>query len=113
MSGVSSLPADATPDEHRRSHIRSFSGRRGHITSGQRAAYDELLPRYGIAYQPTPVDLDAAFGRAAPVIMEIGFGMGEGTVQIATGRPDENFLGVEVYPAGVGSLLLRTCRPRV
>lgn len=108
MSGVSSLPADASPDEHRRAHIRSFSGRRGHITSGQRAAYDELLPRYGIPYQPAPVDLDAAFGRAAPVIMEIGFGMGEGTVQIAAGRPDENFLGVEVYPAGVGSLLLRT-----
>ncbi len=107
MPRVSSTPADASAEERRRTHIRSFSGRRGHITSGQRSAYEGLLPHYGIAYQPAPIDLDAAFGRAAPVILEIGFGMGESTATIAAGRPGENFLGVEVYPAGVGSLLLR------
>ena len=107
MPRVSSTPADASAEERRRTHIRSFSGRRGHITSGQRSAYEGLLPRYGIDYQPAPIDLDAAFGRAAPVILEIGFGMGESTATIAAGRPGENFLGVEVYPAGVGSLLLR------
>ena len=86
-------------------HIRSFSGRRGHITSGQRAAYDRLLPRYGIDYRPAPMALAEAFGRDAPVVLEIGFGMGESTAAIAAGRPDTDFLGVEVYPAGVGSLL--------
>ena len=88
-------------------HIRSFSGRRGHITSGQRAAYDRLLPVYGIDYAPRAIDLAAAFGRDAPVVLEIGFGMGETTAAIAAARPQENFLGVEVYPAGVGSLLMR------
>ncbi|HWS74810.1 MAG TPA: tRNA (guanosine(46)-N7)-methyltransferase TrmB [Quisquiliibacterium sp.] len=92
-----------TTDAH--PHIRSFSGRRGHITSGQRAAYDRLLPRYGIAYAPAPLDLADVFGRQAPVVLEIGFGMGETTAAIAAARPDLDFLGVEVYPAGVGSLL--------
>jgi tRNA (guanine-N7-)-methyltransferase len=86
-------------------HIRSFSGRRGHFTSGQRAAYERLLPLYGIAYEARTLDPARAFGRVAPVVLEIGFGMGETTAQIAAARPDENFLGVEVYPAGVGSLL--------
>jgi tRNA (guanine-N7-)-methyltransferase len=92
-----------TTDAH--PHIRSFSGRRGHITSGQRAAYDRLLPRYGIAYAPAPLGLSDVFGRQAPVVLEIGFGMGETTAAIAAARPDLDFLGVEVYPAGVGSLL--------
>lgn len=86
-------------------HIRSFSSRRGHITSGQRAAYDRLLPVHGIDYAPQLLDLPAAFGRQAPVVLEIGFGMGETTATIAEAQPDTDFLGVEVYPAGVGSLL--------
>ncbi len=88
-------------------HIRSFSGRRGHITSGQRAAWERLLPRWGIGYAPQPLDLAAAFGRQAPVALEIGFGMGETTAAIAAAQPEVDFLGVEVYPAGVGSLLRR------
>jgi tRNA (guanine-N7-)-methyltransferase len=90
-----------------RPHIRSFSGRRGHFTSGQKQAYEKLLPRWSIEYSAQPLDLPAAFGRSAPVALEIGFGMGETTESIATSRPDWNFLGVEVYPAGVGSLLMR------
>ncbi|MEK9720996.1 MAG: tRNA (guanosine(46)-N7)-methyltransferase TrmB [Quisquiliibacterium sp.] len=88
-------------------HIRSFSGRRGHFTSGQRQAYEQLLGRWSIKYQAKPLDLAASFGRNAPVVLEIGFGMGESTAQIAAARPQWNFLGVEVYPAGVGSLLMK------
>ena len=88
-------------------HIRSFSGRRGHFTSGQKTAYETLLPRYGLPYAARPLDFALAFGRRAPVVLEIGFGMGETTATIAAARPDEDFLGVEVYPAGVGSLLKR------
>ena len=95
---------DATPVAP---HIRSFSGRRGHITSGQRAAHAALLPRFGIPYQPEPLSLEAVFGRQAPVVLEIGFGMGETTATIAASMPGTDFLGVEVYPAGVGSLLMR------
>ncbi len=88
-------------------HIRSFSGRRGHFTSGQRAAYERLLQVYGIAYRDELLDPAACFGRDAPLVLEIGFGMGESTASIAAGQPETDFLGVEVYPAGVGSLLMR------
>jgi tRNA (guanine-N7-)-methyltransferase len=88
-------------------HIRSFSGRRGHFTSGQRSAYDTLLPRFGIPYCAEPIAASAIFGRDGPLVLEIGFGMGESTTAIALAQPERNFLGVEVYPAGVGSLLRR------
>lgn len=88
-------------------HIRSFALRRGHVTQGQRRAFDELLPRYGVPYSPATVDLAAHFGRSAPTVLEIGFGMGETTASIAAARPDVNFLGVEVFLAGVGALLKR------
>lgn len=101
---ASGAPGDAAAPHP---HIRSFSGRRGHITSGQRAAYDRLLPQWGIPYAPAVLDLRAAFGREAPVVLEIGFGMGETTAAIAAADPGTDFLGVEVYPAGVGSLLRR------
>jgi tRNA (guanine-N7-)-methyltransferase len=88
-------------------HIRSFSGRRGHFTSGQRSAYDTLLPRFGIPFCAEPLAALAIFGRNGPLVLEIGFGMGESTAAIALAQPERNFLGVEVYPAGVGSLLRR------
>jgi tRNA (guanine-N7-)-methyltransferase len=98
--------SDATTDAQH-PHIRSFSGRRGHFTSGQRSAYERLLQVYGIDYRNERLDPVACFGRHAPLVLEIGFGMGETTASIAAARPDTDFLGVEVYPAGVGSLLLR------
>lgn len=88
-------------------HIRSFALRRGHVTQGQRRAFDELLPRFGVPYSPAPVDPAALFGRNAPTVLEIGFGMGETTAALAASRPDVNFLGVEVFLAGVGALLKR------
>lgn len=104
-AGVDAAPADGEPAHPR--HIRSFSGRRGHITSGQREAYERLLPDYGIPYARQLLRPAEAFGREAPLVMEIGFGMGETTAEIAAAQPDTDFLGVEVYPAGVGSLLRR------
>ena len=88
-------------------HIRSFTNRRIHFTAGQRAAHERLLPRFGIPYAPGTLDRAAAFGRDAPCILEIGFGMGETTARIAQARPDFDFLACEVYPAGVGALLRR------
>jgi tRNA (guanine-N7-)-methyltransferase len=86
-------------------HIRSFALRRGHVTQGQRRAHAELLPRYGVAYQPRLLDFAATFGRHAPVVLEIGFGMGETTAAIASAHPEIDFLGCEVFTAGVGALL--------
>jgi len=88
-------------------HIRSFALRRGRITQAQRRAHEQILPPLAIAYRRALLDLDAAFGRRAPTVLEIGFGMGETTAAIARARPDVNFLGVEVFAAGVGALALR------
>ncbi|MGB6104801.1 MAG: tRNA (guanosine(46)-N7)-methyltransferase TrmB [Pusillimonas sp.] len=89
------------------SHIRSFVHRRAHITPGQKEALERLLPQWSIPYRCAPLDLGQAFGRSAPTVLEIGFGMGETTLKIAQARPDDNFLGVEVFNAGVGALLKR------
>ena len=88
-------------------HIRSFSGRRGHFTAGQRLACETLRERWCLPYRKEAVDATAVFGRDAPLVVEIGFGMGETTARIAAADPARDFLGIEVYPAGVGSLLAR------
>ena len=88
-----------------RPHIRSFVLRQGRVSNAQRRAVETLLPRFGIAYAPALLDLDAAFGRPVPKILEIGFGMGETTVQIALAHPQNDYLGIEVHTPGVGSLL--------
>lgn len=85
--------------------IRSFVRRAGRVSSAQQRALDALLPAYGIAYRPERLDLDQAFGRRAPRILEIGFGMGETTAHIAARHPELDFLGVEVHTPGIGSLL--------
>ena len=88
-------------------HIRSFVNRRSHMTQGQQQALDAYLDKWSITYRPERLDLVQAFERSAPTILEIGFGMGETTEQIALARPQDNFLGVEVFNAGVGALLKR------
>ena len=85
--------------------IRSYVLRQGRMSVAQKRAYDQLLSRYAIAYRPAALDLSAAFGRSAPTILEIGFGMGETTCAIALAHPENNYLGVEVHSPGVGSLL--------
>jgi tRNA (guanine-N7-)-methyltransferase len=85
--------------------IRSFVLRQGRVSNAQKRAVDELLPRYGIPYRETCLNLDAVFGRSAPRILEIGFGMGETTATIAAVHPENDYLGVEVHTPGVGSLL--------
>ena len=90
------------PTEHR---IRSFVTRAGRLSIAQARAIEELGPQFCIPYVKAPLDVDAAFGRSAPTILEIGFGMGETSAKIAAGMPDRNFIGVEVHTPGVGSLL--------
>ncbi len=89
--------------EHR--HIRSFVLRQGRVSPAQQRSLDTLMPRYGIPYSAQPLDLHNAFGRTAPKILEIGFGMGEPTAKIALAHPQNDYLALEVHPPGVGSLL--------
>ncbi len=81
--------------------------RQGRVSKAQRRAHTELLPVYGVPFSPIPLDLDRLFGRAAPRILEIGFGMGETTATIAREHPENDYLGIEVHTPGVGSLLKR------
>ncbi|TFV88172.1 tRNA (guanosine(46)-N7)-methyltransferase TrmB [Oxalobacteraceae bacterium OM1] len=90
------------PTERR---IRSFVTRAGRLSTAQAKALDTLGPRFCIPYAKAPLELAQAFGRDAPTILEIGFGMGDTTAKIAAGMPEKNFLGVEVHTPGVGSLL--------
>ena len=87
--------------------IRSYVLRTGRTTIGQAKAIETLGPRYLVPYQAQPVDLAALFGRAAPTVLEIGFGMGEATAHIAGLMPEKNFLCCEVHTPGVGALLKR------
>jgi tRNA (guanine-N7-)-methyltransferase len=75
--------------------------------SGQTRALAELGPRFVVPYAPQPTDFDGVFGRVAPRIVEIGFGMGDATAQVAAAMPGHDFIGIEVHEAGVGALLKR------
>ena len=85
--------------------LRSYVLRQGRFSPAQQRAYAELLPRFGIAYAPQAMDFPSTFGRRAPVIAEIGFGMGETTARIAGENPGNDYLAIEVHSPGVGSLL--------
>ena len=85
--------------------IRSYVLRQGRVSNAQQRACDTLLPLFGIPYAPQCVDLERIFGRSAPQVLEIGFGMGETTAAIAAQHPANDYLGIEVHTPGVGSLL--------
>ena len=87
--------------------VRSFVLRAGRLTVGQKRALDELWPRFGIDAPTGRLDFSEVFGNDHPVIMEIGFGNGDATWQMAAAEPESNFLGVEVHKPGVGHLLLK------
>jgi tRNA (guanine-N7-)-methyltransferase len=87
--------------------IRSYVLRQGRMSPAQQRARDELFPRWGLAYAAAPLDFAVAFGRRAPVVLEIGFGMGETTAAIAGAHPDIDFLAVDVHGPGIGALLKR------
>jgi tRNA (guanine-N7-)-methyltransferase len=85
--------------------IRSYVLRQGRISNAQQRAWEALLPRYGIPFRTALLDLDAEFGRPAPKLLEIGFGMGETTAIVAAAHPENDYLGIEVHRPGVGSVL--------
>ncbi len=96
-------PSEAAPHPVRT--IRSFVLRAGRMGTGQQKALADLGPRFVLPYQAGTLDLAATFGRQAPTIVEIGFGMGGATAEIAATRPGDDFIGIEVHTPGVGALL--------
>ncbi len=99
-------PTD-TPTDKAARHIRSYVVRAGRMGPGQVRALAELAPRYVVPYRDQRTDFAPVFGRHSPLVLEIGFGMGDATAQIAAAQPERDFLGIEVHPPGVGALLQR------
>ncbi|MAY39227.1 MULTISPECIES: tRNA (guanosine(46)-N7)-methyltransferase TrmB [Spongiibacter] len=85
--------------------IRSFVLRTGRMTEGQKRAYDLHWPSKGLELKNDAIVLPEVFGRDAPVVLEIGFGMGDSLAQMAAAEPDKDFIGVEVHSPGVGRLM--------
>ena len=106
QDGVSDDGEAIAPEAERAARrVRSFVLRQGRLSPAQQRACEELLPRYAIP--AGPCDWKTVFGRTAPVVLEIGFGMGETTAAIAAAQPDVDFIGVEMHLPGVGALLRR------
>ena len=87
--------------------VRSYVRREGRITNAQRRALRELWPQYGVDLADKPLDFAALFGCRAPVMLEIGFGNGEALCELARTHPQNDYVGIEVYRPGIGSLLLK------
>ena len=97
----------AAHQQETRRTIRSFVRRAGRLTPSQAQALQELWPVFGIDFSDELIDLDSVFGRAAPRVLEIGFGNGETLVEQAAANPSTDFIGIEVHEPGVGHCLLR------
>ncbi len=91
--------------DNARRPVRSYVLRAGRIGPGQARALNDLGGRFIVPFSAEPLDAAAAFGRSAPLVVEIGFGMGGATAEIASAHPDIDYLGIEVHEAGVGALL--------
>jgi tRNA (guanine-N7-)-methyltransferase len=105
---VQAATGSTTEQEPHHRTIRSFVLRAGRMGTGQQRALEELGPRFVLNYDAKArLDPQGVFGRAAPVVLEIGFGMGAATAEIAAHRAGTDFIGVEVHTPGVGALLKR------
>ena len=84
------------------SKVKSFVKREGRLTKAQTRAIEEFWPTMGIDYQNAELNLSVLFGRTAPVVIEIGFGMGKSLVEMAAAAPEKNFIGIEVHRPEIG-----------
>jgi tRNA (guanine-N7-)-methyltransferase len=91
--------------EYRKKSIRSFVVRAGRMTEGQRNAFETSWPYYGLQLDDGPIDAAKIFGRVAPLVVEIGFGMGDSLLEMVSAEPDKDFIGIEVHTPGVGRLI--------
>lgn len=94
-----------TKPEVRRKPVRSFVVRTGRMTDAQRHAFELGWPTFGLRMEAGPLDARSAFGRAAPLVVEIGFGMGDSLLQMCRDEPEKDFVGIEVHAPGVGRLM--------
>lgn len=91
--------------EYKDKPIRSYVIRGGRITEGQKKAFDRAWAEYGLSLFAGKLDPVATFGREAPLVVEVGFGMGDSLLEMAKAQADHDFVGIEVHPPGVGRLI--------
>ncbi len=91
--------------ESKKKSIRSFVIRGGRITDGQKAAFDRSWPNYGLSLYDGLIDPSTIFSREAPLVVEVGFGMGDSLLEMMEAEPEKDFVGIEVHPPGVGRLI--------
>ena len=91
--------------EYREKSIRSYVVRAGRMTEAQRKAFEVSWPAYGLKLADGAIDTDEVFGRSGLKVLEIGFGMGDSLLQMAAAEPDTDFIGIEVHPPGVGTII--------
>ncbi len=106
MSDDPTSTSACSPELRRR--IRSFAIRSGRMTAGQQLAMDKAWPVFGLRVEAGLIDPAAVFGRSAPLVLEIGFGMGGSLAQMMLDSPQTDFIGVEVHRPGLGSILMKT-----
>ena len=95
-------PQSQTPHPRK---IKSFVLRAGRMTTGQQKGWDVIFPKQGLKLEDGRISIEGVFGRKAPLVLEIGFGMGLSLVEMAGNEQDKNFIGIEVHRPGVGSLM--------
>jgi tRNA (guanine-N7-)-methyltransferase len=99
-------PAADPAGSHGERRIRTFHPRRGRVTTAQADAINRLWPQWGVDIDGHPLDLAALFGTGSlPVLVEIGFGMGDATARMAADEPGTGILAVDVHTPGQGNLL--------
>src|SRR5690625_7460201 len=91
--------------EYKSKAIRSYVIRAGRMTAGQKAAFERWWPEYGLSLFDGPLDTADAFGRVEPLVLEIGFGMGDSLLQMAQQETDEYCIGIELHTHGVGGVM--------
>ncbi len=97
--------SNETVDENKKRRIKSFAIRAGRMTEAQQRGYKESWPAYGLELGDGMIEPQALFENSAPVVLEIGFGMGDSLAEMARVAPETNFIGIEVHRPGVGRLL--------
>jgi tRNA (guanine-N7-)-methyltransferase len=103
--GQQGLDQPEIKPEFKRKAVRSYVIRAGRMTAGQKGAFDRYWEKYGLSLFDGLIDPQAVFGRAAPLVVEVGFGMGDSLLAMAMAEPDKDFIGIEVHPPGVGRLI--------
>lgn len=91
--------------EYKKKSIRSYVVRGGRMTEAQEKAFNRWWPQFGLSLFDGAVEPTQLFGREAPLVLEIGFGMGDSLIYMAEHEPEKNFVGIEVHPPGVGRLI--------